>query len=194
MESYIEELRNSNEKEAEFIITVSGPSGSGKSTLAQYLAEKLEFEHISAGKIFRSIASERDETVEELSHNADKETDLEVDQRVLKKSLKKSCVVDSRIAPWVLGRYSDFNFYLTAEEEERARRVAERKDITEEEALKRNRKRDRDNRSRYSEYYGISPADHSIFDAEIDTTDQTPEEQNKQGETILRKRFPQLFE
>ena len=38
------------------IIAVSGPHGSGKSTTAKEVAEKLGYEYISAGELFRNMA------------------------------------------------------------------------------------------------------------------------------------------
>jgi cytidylate kinase len=43
------------------LITVSGPAGSGKSTLASGLADRLGYDHVSGGDIFRDIAAERDD-------------------------------------------------------------------------------------------------------------------------------------
>jgi len=38
------------------IITIDGPAGSGKSTVGKILAEKLNLEHLSSGKLYRAIA------------------------------------------------------------------------------------------------------------------------------------------
>jgi len=38
------------------VITIDGPAGSGKSTVGKILAEKLNLEHLSSGKLYRTIA------------------------------------------------------------------------------------------------------------------------------------------
>ncbi|MBM4158106.1 MAG: hypothetical protein FJ216_04925, partial [Ignavibacteria bacterium] len=37
------------------IITIDGPTGSGKSTAARILAEKLKFEYVDSGTIYRIL-------------------------------------------------------------------------------------------------------------------------------------------
>lgn len=162
----------------------------------------MDVNFYSAGDFFRDLAAEKGLSVEELSEQADKETDVKVDRRTLEKGLNESCVIESRISAWVLGDYADFRIYITADLEERARRMMssledrkneegaedldEAKDIIE--------KRDRDNDQRYGDYYGIDTHDTEIFDLLIDNTDMGIEEQKKLVEKVLRQRFPERFE
>ena len=66
------------------LITVSGPAGSGKSTFAGDLADRLGYEHVSGGDIFREIAAERDMTPLELNRQAedDDRIDRDLDRRL----------------------------------------------------------------------------------------------------------------
>ena len=66
------------------LITVSGPAGSGKTTLAAALADRLGYEHVSGGDIFREIAAERDLTPLELNRlaEADDGIDRDLDRRL----------------------------------------------------------------------------------------------------------------
>lgn len=194
MGSYVEEFKNNREKKAEVIVVVGGPSKSGKSTLAKQIAEKMDIKHISGGDIFREIADEKGITVEELSEKADKETDMEVDRRVLEEALKESCVIDSRIAAWVLGDFVNFSIHLTAEIKERARRMTLERDVDLKEAREKIEKRDQDNRRRYRDYYGIDTQELEIYDAVVDTTELSIEEQEKQVNKILRQSFPDRIE
>ncbi len=190
MESYVDEFKGNHEKQAELIIVVGGPSKSGKSTLASHVADRMNVKHLSAGDIFREIAADREMTVEELSSEADKETDMEVDRRILETALSESCSIDSRIAAWVLGDYVDFSIYLTADLEARARRLAKTENITQEKAEELVEKRDRDNHRRYSDYYGIDTHEIDLFDLVVDNTDLNIEEQNQVVDEILEQRFP----
>lgn len=195
MDSYIPDFKGEHEREAEIIITVDGPSGSGKGTLATEISDRLGIKNFSAGDVFRSIAKDRGITHRELAEQADKEVDLEVDRRTLQRALKDSCVVEGRLPSWVLGDYSDLRIYLTADEEERARRVAGRENIDRETALKEEiRQRDKENRRRYEEYYGIDTSKREIYDVIFDNTKLNLNEQNQLVDKIIEKRFPEKKE
>lgn len=184
-----ETLNFEGERTSETVITIDGRSGAGKGTVAGHISEVMNIEHYSAGDFFRNIASERDLTVGELSEKADKETDLEVDRRTFQKGLSENCVIESRISCHVMGDYSDLKIRLTADLDERGDRVAEREEISEEEARERIIKRDRDNKERYRDYYGIDMDNFQIYDLIIDNTELSIEETNELVETALEMWF-----
>jgi cytidylate kinase len=66
------------------LITVSGPAGSGKSTLAAGLADRLGYDHVSGGDVFRDIAADRGLSPLELNKRAeeDDQIDLDLDARL----------------------------------------------------------------------------------------------------------------
>lgn len=203
MGSLIPEFQDEDrEKNSELLITIDGPSGSGKGTLAEFIAREMELKCYSAGDFFRQIADEKDMTVEELSQDAGKEVDVEVDRRTLEKGLNEDCVIESRIASKVLGAYSDFKIYVTAGPGERARRVKqdlENRDTEEggksvEAVEKKIEKRDEDNNRRYKDYYGIDMWESEIHDLVMDNTDLSIEEQNQVVKEILERRFPERFD
>jgi len=59
--------------------------------------------------------------------------------------------------------------YLAAPEDVRARRVAERDGISENDALRLNKEREASERKRYREYYDIDPDDLSAYDLVVNT-------------------------
>ncbi len=202
MQSYIEEFRGEHKRESDLVISICGPSGAGKGTLGRFMADSLDLNFYSAGDFFRDLAAEKGLSVEELSEQADKVTDVKVDRRTLEKGLNESCVIESRISAWVLGDYADLRIYVTADLEERARRMIssledrknEKGAENLEEAKKIIEKRDRDNDQRYEDYYGIDTHDTSIFDLLIDNTELEIEEQKELVEKVLRRRFPERIE
>lgn len=201
MGSFIEEFQRNREKKSDIVVTVDGPSGAGKGTLSSFIADEMDLNKYSAGDFFRGIASDRGLSVEELSEVADKETDLKVDRRTLEKGLNENCIIEARIPSLVLGDYSDLRIFLTADLEERAKRVSEDhkkgKRETEEktrdlqEVKERIKKRDEDNWSRYNDYYGLGERDLEKYDVLIDNTDMSIEEQKETVRKVLERRFPE---
>ncbi|MEM0350886.1 MAG: nucleoside monophosphate kinase, partial [Archaeoglobaceae archaeon] len=86
-------------------ITISGPPGSGKTTVAKILSERLKIKLISAGSIFRQLASERGMSVEEFSKFAEEnpEVDLLID-RIQKEvaEREKDAIVEGRLSAWMV--------------------------------------------------------------------------------------------
>ncbi len=194
MGSYIEEFQNSDrEKESDIVITVDGPAGAGKGTIAEHIAQRLGIEHFSASDVFYQVAEERGLEDHELSEEAEKEIDLEIDRRTLERGLKKSCVIDGRLPSWALGDYSDLRIYVEADLSERAKRTAERDGYDPEEAEEIVEKRDTEDYQRYEDYYGINPEERDIYDIIMDNTELSIEEQNQLVDEILEKLFPERF-
>ncbi len=194
MESYIEEFQESRAKKSDIIITIDGFAGAGKGTLAKQVSEILDLKHFSASDVFYQIAEERNLSDHELSNKAEKEVDLAIDRKTLERGLNQSCVIDSRISSWVLGSYSDLRIRLTAEPEERARRLAEREDLDLEEAEKIISKRDEGDIERYRKYYDLDLNDTSIYDLLIDNTDLGIDEQKKFVRKALKEKFSEKVE
>lgn len=180
------------ERESDILITIDGRSGAGKGTVATHISNMLGIQKYSAGDFFRNIANERGLSVEELSEKADKETDLDVDKRTFHKGLNENCVIESRISCHVMGNHPDLKIRLTADLDERSRRVAERENISKEDARDRIVKRDRDNKQRYRAYYGIDMDNMNIYDLIIDNTDLTVEETNELVEKALEVHLNEL--
>jgi len=189
MESYIQDLKDDRQKKSDIVVTIDGLAGAGKGTLAEQVSDILGLKHFSASDVFYSIAEERNLSDHELSEEAEKEVDLAVDRKTLERALNQDCVIDSRISSWVLGTYSDLRIRLEADIEERARRVAERENISTEKARKIIEKRDKGDKKRYSQYYSIDLENKEIYDLLIDNTDLGIEEQRKVVKKAIEKRF-----
>jgi len=194
MKSFVEEFQGEHEKNSNIVITIDGESGAGKGTIAEYIASKLNIYHFSASDVFYNIADDRGISHVELAQQANKEVDLEVDRRTLERGLENDCVIDSRIASWVLGEYSNLRIYVKADLEERAKRIAAREDISYEKALEDTEKRDEENSRRYDDYYGINTEDLSIYDVIIDNTEMSISEQEEQLDKILEKKFEERLQ
>ncbi|ACV47848.1 MULTISPECIES: (d)CMP kinase [Halomicrobium] len=154
------------------LITVSGPAGSGKSTLAANLAEKLGYDHVSGGDIFRSLAEERGVSLVELNQQAesDDQIDRDLDRRLRSTAREEDdLVLESRLAGWMAGDHADLKLWLDAPLDVRAERIADREEKSVTEARDETQARAESEGLRYQEYYGIDIDDRSIYDLSINT-------------------------
>ncbi|MBC5793160.1 MAG: cytidylate kinase family protein [Nanohaloarchaea archaeon] len=191
MESFIDEFKDDREKNSDIIIAIDGMAAAGKGTVARFIADKLNIEHFSASDVFYQVADERNLEDHELSEEAEKELDLEIDRRTLERALEQDCIVEGRIPCYAVGSFADLKIKIKADPSERARRLAGREDIEIEESEKIVEKRDREDSRRYKEYYGINTSDTEIYDIVIDNTDLSINKQNKLVLEELEKLFPE---
>lgn len=154
------------------IIAVSGPHGTGKSTYAARLAKTLRLRHVSAGLLFRKIASEKDHSLEEFGKKAleDSSIDKIVDERTVKEADAGDVVIDGQLAGWVLKDKADLSICLTAPEKIRLERIAKRDKIDVEKARLETEQRESVQRERYLRHYGFHVEDRSIYHLVLDTS------------------------
>ena len=160
------------------LITVSGPGGSGKSTLAASLADRLEYDHVSGGDIFRDIAAERDLSPLELNKLAedDDQIDRDLDRRLRSTARDNDdLVLESRLAGWMAGDYADLRLWLDAPLDVRAARIADREDKPVGTAREETVARADSEKRRYEDYYGVDIDDLTIYDLVINTARWGPE-------------------
>jgi len=160
------------------LITVSGPAGSGKSTLAGNLADALDYEHVSGGDIFRSLADERDMTPLELNKAAeeDDQIDRDLDRRLRDIAAERDdLVLESRLAGWMAGEHADIKLWLTAPLDARVDRIAERENKPFEQARTETEERSESEAQRYADYYDIDFDDRSIYDLTVNTARWDPQ-------------------
>ncbi len=156
-------------------VAISGKSGCGNTTVSTLLAQKLGVKLINY--TFRQLAAEKGMTLAQVIDAAknDDSYDKYVDKHQVELALAQPCVLGSRLAIWML-KEADLKVYLFASDETRASRVFNReggdlqaiKDFT---AM-----RDREDTSRYKEFYGIDNNDYQFVDIVIDVNNKTPDE------------------
>ena len=165
----------------QFKISLAGDLGSGKSTVAKILSQRFGAKIVSAGNIYRELATSLNMTVEEFNINneSDKKYDTMVDDMLKSYDSKAGdFIFDSRLAFNFVP--SAISFYLTVDRMIAAERVfsAQRKDecfSSVEDADKSLTSRRASERRRYLDYYGVDIMDMANYDFVIDTTHATPE-------------------
>ncbi len=151
-------------------VAISGLHGTGKSTAAKALADKFNLRYVSAGEIFRKMADEKDMSLSEFSDYVEEhpEIDKEIDERTAEEAKKGNVLIDARLAAW-MAEEADIRILLKAPLEERVKRISERDGRPYEEVKKETVTRERSEKKRYRELYGIDADDYSVFDLVLDT-------------------------
>lgn len=157
-------------------ITVSGHPGSGTSTLVKGLQERFGWLALNGGDVFRQEAKARGMSLAAFGELCKQE--LEVDRQLDAKL--QACmteegaaqIVESRLAGWWAYRLElpCLRVWLNVEDEERARRVAERESLPVEEAFAANRTRSAVDAERFATLYGLQPEDPEPYTHIIDAT------------------------
>ena len=170
------------------VICISGMAGTGKSTLAKKLAQKYGFDYYSGGDALKVLASEEGYNASQpgwwespqglkflKQREGDEKFDRAVDQKLLEYTEKGNVLLDSWTMPWLLK--SGFKIWLLASMEKRAARVAQRDQITVEQALKVLKEKEERTKGIYKKLYGFMLGeDFKPFNLVLDTERLNAEE------------------
>jgi predicted cytidylate kinase len=170
------------------VITLCGELGAGKSTTTKLLQEKLGYERIYTGGLYRAHAEELGMTFDEYHKLA--ETDPKYDEHIdnqLKEFLNKgeNIICDSYMASWFAP--DAFKVFLDIDPRVAAERMFEDRKVNPDRVtedygsvegqLEKNKERRASNVKRYREYYGVENyLDKNHYDIIVDTTSTPPEE------------------
>ena len=162
-------------------ITISGPPGSGKTTACKLLAEKLGFEYVISGNVFREMAQKLGLSLADFGKlcESDPEYDRMIDDSMMTTALtKQDIIVEGRLAGHLLARQDviSFKVLIDAEPRIRASRISEREGEDLDRATEDMLERERSEAVRYMQYYHIDITDKSVYDLIVDSGDKTPEQ------------------
>jgi cytidylate kinase len=162
------------------LITISGEPGSGKTTVARMLAGRLGLPHVYAGDLYRQEARSRGLSLEEFNRlcERDHSIDRALDDAMAERARQGNVVLEGRLAGYlaVRERLPALKVWLTASDQVRARRVAERESGDWQRILEVNDARHRSDARRYQDIYGWDLTDTSVYDVVLSTDDRTPED------------------
>ncbi len=156
------------------IIAISGLAGSGKNTVGGVVAKKLSFRSVEP--TFKTLAAREGISLMQFQEKAKKDANIDkkFDAALQEECAGGQCVVATWLGPW-MAPGKPLRVWLDVTEEVRAKRLANRENITVEQARAHIHKRDADNRGRYKKVYGIDIYDHAGFDLVLDASASTPE-------------------
>ena len=162
-------------------ITISGPPGSGKTTVCTLLGERLHYDVVVSGNIFRQLAKERNMSLADFGSlcSVDPKVDKELDSKMV--DIAKSAdniLLEGRLTAYMLSsnNISAFKIYLYASKEVRAARVVNREGGSIEQREAEIVEREACEALRYKNYYNIDITDTSVYDLVIDSSMLNPEE------------------
>ena len=174
--------------ERKIVICICGMAGSGKSTAAKRLAQHYRLKYFSGGDALKAVAAEMGynvsgegwwETEEGMRFLKEREKNPEIDRRVDQKQLEWArmggAIFDSWAMPWLLE--GGFKVWLEASEDVRARRIAERDNLSFEDALRFLREKEARTKMIYKRLYGFTLGEdftpfHMILDVNFLSKDE----------------------
>ncbi len=138
--------------------------------MARGLAARLGYRYISGGEVFRDIARARGISVTDVNKLAEQDPtlDRELDERQRELAKGGTCVVESRLAGWMVE--ADLKIWLRAAVDVRAARVARREGQPLESARAELVERERSEWARYKRLYTIDTNDLAPYHLIIDTS------------------------
>jgi len=111
-------------------------------------------------------------SLEAFSHRAadDPSIDRMLDERTKAEAKKGGVVIDAQLGAWMVRDLADVTVLLTAPDEVRFKRIADRDGSDMANAMRETENRESIQKQRYKKYYGIDVTDLSIYDLKIDTS------------------------
>jgi cytidylate kinase len=167
-----------------FSIVISGWPAVGKTTIACKLAEEFGLVMYNGGDILKMLAEEKGYSTERddwwdtteakkfmEKRKSDPTFDKKVDKKLVEIVKKGGAVITSYTLPWLVQEESVIiKFWLRGSPENRAKRMANRDDITFAEAKRIVNMRDDENKKIYYKLYGFRfGEDLTIFDYVLNT-------------------------
>ncbi len=145
-------------------ITISGPPGSGTTTVAKKVADALGYPMISAGEVFRKLASEKGMSLEEFGKYAENNPEIDnlIDRKQREEALKlENAVVEGRLSGWMVP--AELKVWIYCDREIRIQRIAKREGKSVEEVRRETVEREEVEKRRYMKIYGIDIEDKSLY-------------------------------
>lgn len=168
---------------SKFSVVISGWPAVGKTTIAGKLAEEFGIVMYNGGDILKMLAAERGystdrddwwDTVEAKKFMQERKSDHSFDKKVDKKLAeivgKGGAVITSYTLPWLVKEESVIKLWLRGSPDNRAKRMANRDDISFAKAKKIIALRDEENKKIYHRLYGFRfGEDLAVFDYVLNT-------------------------
>ncbi len=144
------------------VIAIAGRHGTGKSTTAKIVAQTLNLDYYSTGILFRQLAKAKKMTLEEFSRHAEgrPEIDKQLDGAVAARARQGNVVVEGQLVGFLVRDIPGcFKVLLTAPDEVRLQRMAERDAEDRQKKLQETLAREKSEQERFLDFYGYDLRD-----------------------------------
>lgn len=153
------------------IITIGGLAGSGTTTASEVLSKRLNIPFISAGSIFRKMATENGMTIFEFSKFAEDNTDIdmEIDKRQADLANgSENLIVEGRLSAYFIE--ADLRVWMIAPLNIRAKRICDRESKPMKLAKEEIKIRENSENLRYLDIHNIDINNFDIYDLILNTS------------------------
>ena len=180
-------------------VVVSGPPAIGKTTVAKGLASEFNLTHLSGGDILKEFASEQGfssigddwwDTEEGMKfldqRKSNSEFDKKVDEKLKTLFQNGGVVITSYTLPWMVD--GGIKIWLAGAVENSAKRMQNRDNLTERDALNIVQKRFNENKIIYKALYDFEfGEDLSVFDKIIETDGLNAQQVLDKAKSVVRE-------
>ena len=180
-------------------VVVSGPPAIGKTTVAKGLASEFNLTHLSGGDILKEFANEQgfsstgddwwdtDEGMKFLDQRKkNPEFDKKVDEKLKTLFQNGGVVITSYTLPWMVD--GGIKIWLAGAVENSAKRMQNRDNLTEHDALNVVKKRFSENKIIYKALYNFEfGEDLSVFDKIIETDGLNAQQVLDKAKSVVRE-------
>ena len=180
-------------------VVVSGPPAIGKTTVAKGLANEFNLTHLSGGDILKEFASEQGfssigddwwDTEEGMKfldqRKSNPEFDKKVDEKLKTLFQNGGVVITSYTLPWMVD--GGIKIWLAGAVENSAKRMQNRDNLTERDALNIVQKRFNENKIIYKALYDFEfGEDLSVFDKIIETDGLNAQQVLDEAKSVVRE-------
>ncbi len=175
-------------------LTVGGLPGTGTSTLCRLLRDQLGLPYTYAGQIFRDEAARRGLSLAQFGKlcQQDPSVDRGLDARQVDLLAAGGLILEGRLSGWLAheNQLPALKVWVTCDDAERARRVAERDGGDVEAQRAAMLEREASEADRYRRYYGVDLTDLSVYDLVLDSTSTAPDDLARQVLAAWGERSP----
>lgn len=153
------------------VITLSGLHGTGKTTYAKTLSKIFNLRHISAGILFRQIATEKGLSISKLTQISSRNDKIDqlIDNKTKMEAEKGNVIIDGLLAGWIALNNANIKLYLTTLDTVRFSRIATRENISTTKARKLTLFREENEKKRFIKYYNLNLDNLTIYDLILNT-------------------------
>ena len=168
------------------VIAITGLPGAGTSTVSKILAKRLNLKYFSPGEYFKKhskLKTQVDEAVDvwKSKRGRSKNFHEEIDKMQRELAKKGNIVICGKLSIYMLKDLADVKIWIDCSLDERARRSANRDNISFDEAKKKLIERERIEKVEWERMYGFNrEIQREMADIVIDNTNLNVEETIKQ--------------